>query len=453
MKSTIRIFFLALGVVAPGLSGIGAERSPNVMVIMADDLGAEGLACYGSEIYTTPHLDRMAREGVRFNNAYATPLCTPTRVMIMSGLYPPRTGFQALIGKGPGVRMPSSIRTFGHDFRDAGYRTAIAGKWQLGKFHEFPGQPVEHGFADYCMWTWFYKGKKSSRFYQPQIHREGKIFDRSASDFGPDEYNEFLLDFIDENAKRPFCIYYPMALVHSPFIHPPELEELARTKYTDDLDKQTIAYGHMITYMDHLVGRILKRLRKHGIEKNTLVLFTGDNGTGKQITSKLAGMDLKGGKGSMTEAGSRVPFLAWWPDTIKPGVRDDFFCLVDVLPTITSLAGIEVDRKLDGMDLSHHLVGGNGKDRELVLINYGRGYFVRDKRFRLNQTGKFYDIPVTSDKERYSEKETDDPQHDAQRQRLQKVLADFMSIEREFEKTGSSDSKSKDKKKKSKKRK
>ena len=148
---------------------------PNVILIMADDIGAEGLGCYGSTIYTTPHLDRMAREGARFENAYATPLCTPTRVMIMSGLYPNRTGFRALIGKGKGVRMPASIKTFGHYFRAAGYKTGITGKWQLGKFDEFPNQPVEHGFDKYCMWTWVYEGKKSSRYYGPQIYHNGKV--------------------------------------------------------------------------------------------------------------------------------------------------------------------------------------------------------------------------------------------------------------------------------------
>ena len=428
--------------------GIGATK-PNVIVIMADDIGAEGLNCYGSDIYTTPNLDLMAREGARFNNAYATPLCTPTRVMIMSGLYPPRTGFKALIGKGEGVRMPASIRTFGHDFREAGYQTAIAGKWQLGKFHEFPAQPVEHGFDAYCMWTWFYQGKKSSRFYAPQIHRDGKIFDGSAADFGPDDYSQFLLDFIDQQKDKPFCIYYPMALVHSPFIHPPELEELARTKYTDDMDKQTIAYGHMITYMDHLVGKILARLQKHGITENTLVLFTGDNGTGKQVTSQLAGMKIKGGKGSMTEAGSRVPFIAWWPGTIRPGVRDEFFCLVDVLPTITSLAGIDHGRKLDGMDLSHAFLGKKGKNREHVLINYGRGYFVRDERFRLNQDGNLYDIPITSNESRYSEKKVTQVKHDKRKAKLQALLDEFMAIETEYEKTGSTDPSKKSKKKKS----
>jgi len=420
--------FLILAVLAS--SAPGASR-PNVIVIMADDIGAEGLACYGSTIYTTPHLDRMAKEGVRFNNAYATPLCTPTRVMIMSGLYPNRTGFRALIGKGKGVRMPASIKTFGHYFRDAGYKTAVAGKWQLGKFDEFPGQPVEHGFDQYCMWTWFYKGKKSSRYYHPQIYRDGKIINGTENDFGPDQYSGLLLDFIDKNKDKPFFIYYPMALVHSPYIHPPKLNELAQSKYTDDLDKTTRAFGHMITYMDDIVGQILARLKKHGIEKNTLVLFTGDNGTGRKIVSKLAGMDIKGGKGTMTEVGTRVPLLAWWPGRIQPAVCDELFCLVDVLPTIASVANIKLDRKLDGMDLSHNLFGDRGKNRDHVLINFKKGYFVRDKRLRLNQTGVLYDIPVSSDKERYSEKKAASDDDSSNRQRLQSILNDFMAIESE----------------------
>jgi arylsulfatase A len=352
--------------------------------------------------------------------------------MLMSGLYPNRTGFQGLIGKEEDVRLPSVVKTFGHYFREAGYRTAIAGKWQLGQFDQFPDQPVEHGFDRYCMWTWRYGGKKTSRYYAPQIYRDGKVFDGSARDFGPDYYSQFLLNFIGENKARPFFIYYPMALVHSPFINPPGLEELAKSRFTDDLDKQTRTFGHMITYMDDIVGKFMAKLKEHGLEKNTLVLFTGDNGTGRQITSKLPGLNLQGGKGTMTEAGTRVPLLAWWPGTIKPGVREQLFCLADVLPTITSVAGIPLSRQLDGMDLSHLLLGKEGKDREQVFINFGHGYFVRESRFRLHQDGKLYDIPVTSDKERYSEKVTTDPAHEADRHRLQAALDRFRAIKCEI---------------------
>jgi arylsulfatase A-like enzyme len=184
--------------------------------------------------------------------------------------------------------------------------------------------------------------------------------------------------------------------------------------------------------MDDIVGKFMAKLKEHGLEKNTLVLFTGDNGTGRAITSKLPGLNLQGGKGTMTEAGSRVPLLAWWPETIKPGVREQLFCLADVLPTITSVAGIPLSRKLDGMDLSHVLLGKEGKDREQVLINHGRGYFVRESRFRLNQDGKLYDIPVTSDKERYSEKVTTDPAHETDLIRLQAALDQFLAIKSEI---------------------
>ena len=409
-----------------------AADRPNVIVIMADDIGAKGLACYGSTIYTTPHLDQMAAEGIRFSNAYATPLCTPTRVMLMSGLYPNRTGYRALIGKGEGIRLAPEIRTFAHDFRDAGYATAIAGKWQLGQFDVYPDQPVERGFDEYCLWTWVYNGKKSSRYYSPQIYRDGEVTNGDADDFGPDEFREFVLDFIDRKKDQPFLVYFPMVLVHSPFINPPELQKRAESRFSDNLDKNTRAFGHMITYMDQVVGDILAKLKEHGLEDNTLVLFTGDNGMHKSITSKLPGMEIKGGKGSMTEAGSRVPLLAWWPGHVKPAVRDEFFCLVDVLPTIHSIADIELNRKLNGVDLSHLLIGGEGTNREHVLINYGRGFFVRENRFRLNQDGKLYDIPTTSDASRYSEAVSTDPAHAADRVRLQKILDDFMAIESQY---------------------
>ncbi len=427
----LRSFIWILILVALAASSAHGASRPNVIVIMADDIGAEGLACYGSTIYTTPNLDRMAEQGVRFENAYATPLCTPTRVMIMSGLFPNRTGFQALIGKGPGVRMPATIKTFGHYFRDAGYRTAIAGKWQLGKFDEYPGQPIEHGFDEYCMWSWIFQGKKTSRYYGPHYHTEGKPIQGTQEAYGPDYYSQFVLDFIDQNKTRPFFVYYPMALVHSPFVHPPKLEALARSRFTEDLPKSTQAFGHMITYMDHIIGRIMTRLKEHGIDQNTLVIFTGDNGTHKSITSRLPGMEVTGGKGSMTEAGCRVPLLAWWPGRIRPTVRHEFFCLVDCLPTVTSLAGIELTGEVDGMDLSHNLLGKPGRDREHVLMSYKKGFFVRDKRFRLHEDGTFYDIPVTSDKERYRETVTTDPELEPNRHRLQGILDAFMAIKDE----------------------
>ena len=411
-----------------------------MIVIMADDLGAEGLNCYGSTIYTSPHLDRMAEEGIRFNSAYSTPLCTPTRVMIMSGLYPNRTGYKALMGKGPRVRMPDAIRTFGHDFREAGYQTAIAGKWQLGKFYEFPDQPVEHGFDEYCMWTWMHKGKKTSRFYSPHYYTNGKTIQGTEKEYGPDIYANFLLDFIDRNKDQPFFIYYPMALVHSPFIDPPRLHELAETKFTDDLPEKTQSFGRMITYMDDIIGRIRARLETHEIDGNTLIIFTADNGTHKSITSRLPDMELPGGKGDMIESGTRVPLIAWWPGKIKPVVKEEFFCLVDVLPTICSIASIELNRVVDGMDLSHHFLGGEGANREHIFMAYkGEQYYLRDREYRLNIGGKkggtetLFHNPVATLRERYSEKITTDPNDEMKQRAMKKIMEPYLAIPDEYE--------------------
>ena len=403
------------------------DKKPNIIVILADDIGAEGLASYGSTIYTTPNLDKMASEGIRFKNAYATPLCTPSRVMLMTGTYTHRNGFGGLMGKKPGARMPADIPTFGHYFQQAGYKTAIAGKWQLGKFDEFPNQPADHGFNKFSMWSWIYKGSKTSRFYKPHINIDGKIFQGTEKDYGPDFYSKFLLDFIDENKDKPFFVYYPMALVHDPFVHPPKLLEKARAKFTDSMDSKTKAYGHMITYMDDIIGQILERLKKHGIDDNTLIIFTGDNGTHPNITSELPGMKLKGGKFSTTEAGSRVPFIVRWPKKIKPAVSESFFSLVDVLPTIASIAGIKLTAEVDGMNLSHTFLGTEGKDREYIIMPY-KGFYVRDKRFRLHADGRMFDIPVTSDIERYSEKETKNTEYEAQRKHLQALIDKYQAL-------------------------
>lgn len=421
-------FLLVLSLAVANMSWADHGR-PNVILILADDIGAEGLASYGSTIYTTPHLDQMAGEGMRFNNAYATPLCTPSRVMIMTGVYPERAGFNGLMGKKAGTRLPASIPTFGNYFKEAGYATAIAGKWQLGTFDEFPNQPVEHGFDRFCMWTWYYKGKKSDRYYSPQIAIDGKIFNRTPKDYGPDIYSKFLLDFIDENKDKPFFVYYPMALVHAPFDDPPALRELAEQKYTDDMEKTARKYGHMITYMDDIIGKIFAKLKENGLDDKTLVIFTGDNGTDPRIVSKLPGMNLKGGKFSLTEAGLRVPFIARWPGVIKPAVKEEFISLVDVLPTLASILNIPLKAEVDGMDLSHYFYGTPGKVREYMILPY-RGCLIRDERFRLNVGGgkeQFYDIPITSNKERYSEKKVTNPEFDEKRKRMKAIIDQEMA--------------------------
>ena len=166
---TARWFFLAFlsAIILPAY----AANQPNVILIMADDLGAETLGCYGNSLFNTPVLDRMAEEGARFENAYATPICTPTRAMILTGLHPNRTGFlerlDSPLDPEYANRLPVHLKTFANLFQDAGYATAIAGKWHLGAFNIYPDQPNSHGFDEHCLWTQHWEGARHSRYYAP----------------------------------------------------------------------------------------------------------------------------------------------------------------------------------------------------------------------------------------------------------------------------------------------
>ncbi|MEM9478871.1 MAG: sulfatase-like hydrolase/transferase [Verrucomicrobiota bacterium] len=429
-KRFILVRLLPVLALVSALTSASASESkkPNIILIMADDLGAEGLGCYGSSVYTSPNLDRMATEGAMFENAYSTPLCTPTRVMIMSGQYPNRTGFTALISRSDdSARMPKALKTIGNYFQKNNYRTAIAGKWQLGKFDVFPNQPAEHGFDQYCMWKWHFQGSKASRYYSPGIWQDGESNDGGREVFGPDVYTDYLLDFIEASGEQPYFIYFPMALVHSPFIVPPALKEKASANFHDGMDKTEKNFGHMITYMDMLVGMIVDKVAETGQAENTLIVFTADNGSPKPITSRLGNLEIPGGKGSMTEAGTRVPLIAYWPGKISAGKRDALFSLADILPTLTSIAGIECE-EVDGMDLSHNLLNQKGTDRDHVFVYFKKNAFVRDHRFRLNEAGKLFDIPVSSDKSRYREKQSTDPGHQSHKDRLQKILDGYLAI-------------------------
>ena len=412
------------------------NQPPNIVLIMADDLGAENLACYGNTVHATPHLDRMAREGALFNNAYASPVCTPTRAMIMTGLYPNRSGFLERLDSKADVnetnRLPVHLKTFGHLFQEAGYATAIAGKWHLGNFQKHPDQPNSHGFDRHCLWVQYWNGKRPSRYYGPQNWEDGKYVVHSKEVFGPDYYTQFLIDFINTShrKKQPFLAYFPMNLIHGPMVTPPGDQTEAEANYHDNLGKKERINGQMVHHMDKLVGRLLAKLDSLDIADNTLVIFTGDNGTSKSLENRLGDFRLRGGKRTMNEAGTRVPFIARWPGKIPAGKRDSILSLMDVLPTLASVAGIPVEHEIDGMDLSHNLFDKPGKDREFFEMAFEGGcYFVRDKRFRLHEDGRFYDIPVTGDESRYSMHEISDLEENTEHQhRLKKRLAQFMAI-------------------------
>jgi arylsulfatase A-like enzyme len=354
---------------------------PNIMFIMVDDLGPEWVSASGGNFHT-PNIDRIAAEGTRFVNAYSMPKCTPTRATLLTGQYPFRHGWVNhwdVPRWGAGCHFDPTLNpTWTQALKKVGYRTAIAGKWQLNDFRVQPDILEAHGFDDWCMWTGG-EGQNpisNERYHSPYVHtRAGsRLYE---GDFGPDLYTDFLIHFMRENKEHPMLLYYPMALTHTPLIATP-LDPQAETKEQ--------RHRAMVRYTDHLVGRLLDEIDDLGLAHQTLVIFTTDNGTGRGIDGMLNGRAVEGGKGLMLESGCRAPFFARWvgqvsPNRTVPALLD----FTDIFPTMLELAGAEMPagHVVDGVSFVDPLLGfgGNGQ-RKWMMSMGGRTAHLRDGRVR-----------------------------------------------------------------------
>lgn len=395
MLDAMRILPLILGAVLGLVSSAAAQatRPLNFVVIMADDLGANELGCYGNATNHTPNLDRLASEGTRFQTCWATPLCTPTRVMLMTGQYGFRTGYYNLFGRHL-VPLPESPLydigakvTFADVLKEKGYATALAGKWQLTG--ALPNLVRDCGFDQYMIWA--YKeylpsgvehtgawqnrpGGTTSRYWNPSIIRDGEYFPTKPDDYGPDLFCDFLVDFVRSSKDKPFCAYWPMVLTHNPHDPTPDV----------DTPGQRTAPGMAtnVRYMDHLVGRLVRAIDEAGLRENTVILFTADNGTNGA------------GKGQLTEAGVREPLIVRCPGVVQGGVVSDaLVSLVDVLPTLADLAGAPLpkDHVIDGKSFAPVLRGGSTKHRDWLFSYYRDGRMIRDERYVLQGDGRMLD--------------------------------------------------------------
>jgi arylsulfatase A len=370
---------------SPIPSSAAVATRPNIVLILADDLGAEAINAYGGE-YHTPRIDELARQGVLFTNAHATPLCTPTRVRLLTGME------SAKNYKAFGYLDPKA-RTIGHVMKEAGYATAIVGKWQLsGNGYDglVGASPQGAGFEQSLLWQEKTLDEKGSRYWGPTLSTNGQ--NRiNESGFGPDIQSAFALEFIEKNKDRPFFLYYPMVLPHAPWIPTPDSPN-ART------DKARFA--GMVSYMDTLVGQVTDKLKALGLEKNTLVIFTSDNGTGRPITSYVGGHAIQGGKGRPAFTGTHVPLVASWPAGFPAGeTRDGLFDMMDVLPTLASLAGAPADPKVvDGVDQAPIVRGEKPSARDWIFMHYAPVWvqeparFVFDDKWKLYGDGRFVAI-------------------------------------------------------------
>ncbi|MDF7826855.1 sulfatase-like hydrolase/transferase [Pontiellaceae bacterium B12227] len=392
-----------------------AEGRPNIVLIMTDDASWECFGPYGAEDYKTPNIDRLAEQGVKFEHCYSTPLCTPSRVMIMTGKYNFRnyTHF--------GYLNPNE-KTFGHMMQQAGYKTAIAGKWQLNGIYD-PKRFADHsdntrvnkaGFDEYALWQ-LTKGKSGKgggeRFWSPPLEINGEFLSaqQNKNQYGPDIMSDFVCDFIERNQDQPFFVYYPTVLVHDPFVPTPDtIGKRSRGAQANKAPKseaqQKANFVAMVNYMDKLVGKVVAKLEAVGQLENTLILFTSDNGTNKRIKSDWNDRTIQGGKGAMKDNGTHVPLIAFWKGkSLEGAVSKDLVDFTDVYATLAEVAGIQLDSTdpKDGQSFLPQIVGESTTPRTHALCYYqpywGRvsenaGAFVRTRRFKLYADGRFYDI-------------------------------------------------------------
>lgn len=390
------------------------ERKPNIVLILADDLGWKDTSTYGSEFYETPNISRLAARGMMFTQAYAaSPVCSPTRASILTGLYPARIGiidrvcnFKEEILKvelqknAPNnfrLIVPISATRLSHEYftlaealKEEGYVTGHFGKWHLG--HE-PYDPLHHGFdvdIPHTPEAHPLGGYIAPWKFPPELNFQGKpgehIEDRMA---------EEAIKFIKENKDRPFFLNYWMFSVHSPWQSKPELVEKYAKKAKPDSLQRNPVYGAMVEVLDYNVGRIIDTLDELGISDNTIIIFFSDNGgvtgtfnksgqakynppTNEEIKKYgdipiTSNYPLKGGKGTLYEGGTRVPCIVVWPGKVKPGTKTDAIIQsTDFYPTILEMAGIKVKEnlKLDGISFVPVLLGKKGQVRDTLFCYF-----------------------------------------------------------------------------------
>ncbi|MCA9006450.1 MAG: sulfatase-like hydrolase/transferase, partial [Planctomycetaceae bacterium] len=354
---------------------------PNILFIMVDDLGKEWISCYGAEDIQTPAIDGLAATGMKFNNAWCMPQCTPTRVTLLTGQYPFRHGWTNhwdVPRWGAGAHFdPSLNTTYANVLRKAGYKTCAAGKWQIDDFRVEPRAMEEAGFDDWCMWTGYEAQNPPSaeRYWNPYINIKGKGSKTYADQFGPDIYCDYLIDFIDKNKEERLLLYYPMVLTHSPLTTTPDNK--------DETDKRRLFAG-MVRYTDKLVGKLVAALDEAGIREKTIIIFTTDNGTGGMTNGRLGHL-VRGGKTKMSEQnGTAMPFIVNCPGTVPGGVETDVLIdFTDMLPTFAELGGgkLPAGREVDGKSFASLILGQTKEGpREWILSMGGGPAALRDGR-------------------------------------------------------------------------
>lgn len=406
------------------------DAKPNIVLILIDDFGYECVTANGGESYQTPVMDRLAATGVRFEQCYVQPLCTPTRVELMTGLSNRRN--YANFGY-----LDPSQKTFGNLLKAAGYATCIAGKWQLGNGY---AGPAHFGFDEYALWHLF---KKGPRYKDPRLDINGKAFEYTKHEYGPDIVSDYALDFIARKKDGPFFLYYPMMLTHAPFDATPDSPDYLESESAKGKGKDKSGhFPDMTAYTDKLIGKLIAKLEELKLRDNTLVLILGDNGTGRGVPSRFKGREVQGGKGLTTEWGTHVPLIGNWPGRFASGkVYQDLIATTDFLPTLCEAAGgrVPADLKIDGRSFLPQLRGEKCNPRDWLYAWYNpsggataTSEFAHDATFKLYTDGRFFNVH-TDDGEKLPLVESAlDANAKAAKAKLQAALKQFEGPRPEF---------------------
>lgn len=407
MNYSALLRWLCLGTIANGMLGLlliaaapAAETGrPNIVFIFADDCGIDSFGCYGSDRFKglSPNIDALAQSGTRFDRCYSTPLCGPSRCLIMTGRYGFRTGGMSnQTAQRPSFKDEPALAAI---LAKAGYATGMAGKWR-----QMSDSPGDWGFQEYIT-----DPTASGWFWQQNYTKNGQEVMTEKKIYYPDVCSDFAVDFFNRHRDKPFYFYLSEHLIHGPILKTPDSKPDASPAQL---------YEDNLVYLDKTVGKIVKALDDLGLREKTMILFTTDNGTSrvgyseehdpKKDVGSIGGRHVNGAKGSLTEGGSRVPLIANWKGTLPGGgQRNDLIDFSDLLPTFADLAGAKLpeDVKFDGRSFAPQLRGEKGQPREWIFVQLGKGWYARNDGWKLNQAGElfsmkdapFVEAPVAAD--------------------------------------------------------
>ncbi|NDG71655.1 MAG: hypothetical protein EBY32_10220 [Proteobacteria bacterium] len=396
-------------------------RKPNIVFILADDLGNGNISAYGADNFKTPNIDALAKSGTLYERCFSAPVCGPSRAELMTGRYGFRTGMTGNDKESAKIMAAATEIMIPKVLKPAGYVTGQVGKWS-----QVPLEPADWGFDEYLRF------QASGDYWNTQKRAEkytvnGKSVPLANGEYLPDKMHNFAVDFISRHRDEPFFLYYPISHVH-----------------TD-----------ILPYMDKLVGKLVAELDRLKLRDNTVIFFVGDNGVhpGEGDRSTIRGRRISGAKGMMLEGGSLVPCIVSWPGKIAAGkVSPDLVDFSDFFPTISELAGAKLPEgvTIDGKSFASILKGEEGTLREWIFVQLGRNWYVRESKWKLNHAGELFDMKDAPFDEKPVATDSSDPEAIAARARLQAVL-DKLDVKSgkiaHGDGTGKNDSKNKDKKK------